>query len=97
VDAVSSQGDTAELPAAYTDTGEKLQAAAADRLWYDGYPGSFTWNSGSRQVTLPVPYTEVEAAVEAPRRAELDHDYRGLATLAARLTLPVKVVAERLS
>ncbi|MER8261835.1 GNAT family N-acetyltransferase [Streptomyces albidoflavus] len=89
VDSVSSRGDTADLPAAYADAVEKVQGAAVDRLWYDGYPGSFTWSNGSRWVTLPVPYTEVEAAVEALRGAELDHDYSGLAALASRLTLPV--------
>ncbi|MFJ3575882.1 GNAT family N-acetyltransferase [Streptomyces rubiginosohelvolus] len=90
VDAVSSRGRAAELPAAYTDAVERVRAAAIDRLWYDGYPGDFTWSSGSRWVTLSVPYTEVEAAVEALRGAELDHDYSGLAALAGRLTLPVE-------
>ncbi|WP_327267247.1 GNAT family N-acetyltransferase [Streptomyces sp. NBC_01218] len=89
VDAASSRGHAAELPDLYTDAVEKVQAVAVDRLWYDGYPGSFTWGSGSRWVTLPVPYTEVEAAVEALRAAEIDQDYDGLAKLAGRLALPV--------
>ncbi|MFF5931591.1 GNAT family N-acetyltransferase [Streptomyces hydrogenans] len=90
VDAVSLRGGIAELPVAYTDAVEKVQAAAADRFWHDGYQGGFSWSNWSRLVTLPVPYAEVEAAVEALRGAELDHDYSGVAALAGRLTLPVE-------
>ncbi|MFB6628143.1 GNAT family N-acetyltransferase [Streptomyces sp. NPDC056374] len=89
VDAASSRGHEAELPDLYTSAVEKVQAVAVDRIWYDGYPGDFTWSSGSRWVTLLVPYTEVATAVEALRTAELDHDYGGLESLAGRLALPV--------
>ncbi|MGW8359242.1 GNAT family N-acetyltransferase [Streptomyces wedmorensis] len=89
VDAASARGHAAELPASYTDAVEEVREAAVDRLWYDGFPGDFVWSSGSRWVSLSVPYTEVEAAVEALRTAELDHDYTGLEALAGRLALPV--------
>ncbi|GHG63190.1 GNAT family N-acetyltransferase [Streptomyces griseocarneus] len=89
VDAASRRGHAAELPTLYSDAVEKVRGAAADRLWYDGFPGGFVWSSGSRWVALSVPYAEVEAAVEALRVAELDHDYSGLEALACRLALPV--------
>lgn len=65
VDAASSRGHTVELANRYTEAVKKVQAAAVDRLWYDGYPGDLAWGTSSRSVTLDVPYTKVEAAVEA--------------------------------
>ncbi|MET9107118.1 GNAT family N-acetyltransferase [Streptomyces zhihengii] len=89
VDAAESRGETAEFPPAYSRTVEKVRDAAVDRLWFAGYPGTFFWNSGARQVTLPVPYAEVEAAVQALRVAGMEHKYTGLMALADRLALPV--------
>ncbi|MFG3014128.1 hypothetical protein ACGFZB_27630 [Streptomyces cinerochromogenes] len=78
-----------QLPAAYTEAVDRAREACMDRISYDGYPGAFEWVSGPTWIPLFVPFPHVDAAVEALRAAELDHDHRGLRTLAERLALPV--------
>lgn len=77
------------LPAAYTEAVDRAREACMDRIRYDGCPGEFAWGSGPTWIPLFVPFPHVDAAVEALRTAELDHDYSGLHTLAERLALPV--------
>ncbi|WP_329112135.1 hypothetical protein [Streptomyces sp. NBC_01353] len=89
VDAANSRGDDSQLPAAYEEAVERARNASIDRIWCDGYPGEFWFAGGPRWVTLYVQFPHVEAAVEALRLAELDHDYSGLHSLADRLALPV--------
>ncbi|MCP3820320.1 ESCO1/2 family N-acetyltransferase [Streptomyces sp. A3M-1-3] len=89
VDTASSLGHDPELPAAFIEAVDRARDASVDRIWYDGYPGSFACGGGSRWVTLFVQFPYVEAAVEALRAAELDRDYSRLHTLADRLALPV--------
>ncbi|MFF7702879.1 GNAT family N-acetyltransferase [Streptomyces lydicus] len=89
VDATSSRGDTPELPAAYTEAVDRVREASTDRIWFDGYPGSFSWGNGPRWVNLFAPFPHVEATVEALRLAELDRDYSSLHALADRLVLPI--------
>ncbi|QLH21838.1 GNAT family N-acetyltransferase [Streptomyces sp. Rer75] len=89
VDAATSLGRDPELSTAYKDAVDRVRDASIDRIWYDGYPGDFSWGSGPRWVTLFVQFPHVEATVEALRVAELDHDYSRFHTLADRLTLPI--------
>ncbi|WP_435107188.1 GNAT family N-acetyltransferase [Nocardiopsis synnemataformans] len=89
VDAENARGDGADLPAAYKEAVGRALSVSMDRIWYDGYPGSFSYGDGSRWVTLFVPFPHVEAALEALRVAELDHDYSKLHALADRLALPI--------
>ncbi|CAM5469320.1 ESCO1/2 family N-acetyltransferase [Streptomyces viridifaciens] len=90
VDALTRRGDSPDLPTAYTEAVTRAQNTSIDRIWYDGYPGSFSWGSGPCWITLPAPLTQVRAAIEALRSAELDHDYSELHALAERLALPVE-------
>ncbi|MFH9613795.1 GNAT family N-acetyltransferase [Streptomyces pratensis] len=90
VDAADSRGASAELPVAYADAVEAVRESSIDRLWYEGFPGNFLLGTGSRFITLPVPYMELEASIEALRLAELDRDYSKLHVLAGRLALPVE-------
>lgn len=89
VDALNQRGKSSDLAAAYTEAVTRARDTSMDRAWYDGYPGAFVGGDESRWVSLPVPFAEVAAAVEALREAELDHDYSGLHALADRLTLPI--------
>ncbi|MFF4490984.1 GNAT family N-acetyltransferase [Streptomyces sp. NPDC001544] len=89
VDTAPSLGHDPELPATYREAADTARSAAIDRIYYDGYPGNFSWTNGSRWVTLFVPFPHVEATVEALRVAELDHDYSRLHRLADRMALPV--------
>ncbi|WP_143832085.1 hypothetical protein, partial [Nocardiopsis sp. CNR-923] len=89
VDAANARGHDAELPAAYKEAVDRALSAFTDRIWYDGYPGDFSYGDGPRWVTLFVPYPHVEAAVKALRAAELDHNYSRLHALADRLMLPI--------
>ncbi|MFD7450985.1 GNAT family N-acetyltransferase [Kitasatospora sp. NPDC059827] len=90
VDALTARGDDPSLPADYTEAVNRAYSTSIDRLWYDGYTGSFLWSGGPSSVTLHVPFPHVRAVVEALRLAELDHDYTGLHTLADQLVLPVE-------
>ncbi|MEV1009850.1 GNAT family N-acetyltransferase [Streptomyces sp. NPDC049881] len=89
VDATTSRGGASELPTAYSDAFNRAQNSSTDRIWYDGYPGSFFWSSGPRWLTLYVPFPYIETAIKALRVAELDHDYSGLHAFADRLALPI--------
>ncbi|QVJ02772.1 GNAT family N-acetyltransferase [Nocardiopsis eucommiae] len=89
VDAAHARGHDSALPSAYEEAADRACNAGIDRIWYDGYPGSFLWGSGPRWVTLYVPYPYVKAALEALRVAEIDHDYSKLHALADRLALPI--------
>jgi GNAT superfamily N-acetyltransferase len=89
VDATSSPSDDSDLPADFTEALNRAQKTCFDRIWYDGYPGGFSYSHGSRWVTLFVPFTNVNAAVEALRAAELDNDHSKLHALADSLTLPI--------
>ncbi|MGA5315093.1 GNAT family N-acetyltransferase [Streptomyces pseudogriseolus] len=88
VDAVAAQGPDPELPSDYTEALDCVRRAFHDRIWYDGYPGGFSWGGGSRWITLSVPFSQVENTVEALRAAELNYDYDKLRTLADGLMLP---------
>ena len=90
VDALAARGGSPKLPAAYTEAIARARDSSFDRIWYDGYPGSFASNEGFRWISLPVPFAQVDAAVEALRSAELDRDYGGLHALADQLALPVE-------
>ncbi|MFF8608427.1 hypothetical protein ACF06X_21075 [Streptomyces sp. NPDC015346] len=70
VDAATSLGHDPELPTAFLEAVDRVRDACTDRIWYDGYPGSFSWGGGSRWVTLFVQFPYVDAAVEALRAAE---------------------------
>lgn len=87
--AATSLGHDPELPAAYLEAVNRARDATMDRIWYDGYPGSFLVGSDPSWVPLYVQFPHVEAAVEALRAAELEHDYSQLHALADRLALPV--------
>lgn len=89
VDAQRSLGHDPELPSTYREAIDRTCKASIDCIWYDGYPGDFAWGAGPSFVSLIVPFRHVEAAVEALREAELDHDYSKLHALADRLKLPV--------
>ncbi|MEU6719601.1 GNAT family N-acetyltransferase [Nonomuraea sp. NPDC046802] len=89
-DYLISRGDSADLPTAYTEAVAKAENTSIDRIWYDGYPDGFMSINGPRCIILPVPYAQIETAVEALRSAELHHDYSGLHTLADQLALPVE-------
>ncbi|WP_327255799.1 hypothetical protein [Streptomyces sp. NBC_01244] len=89
VDALTSRGYDSELPAAYEEAVERARSACIERIRCDGYPGEFWFVGGPRWVTLHVQFPHVEAAVEALRLAEIDHDYGELHALADRLALPV--------
>jgi GNAT superfamily N-acetyltransferase len=89
VDAENARGYDSALPAVYENAVDRVRSAGMDRIWYDGYPGSFYYGNGSRWVTLFVPFPHVEAALKALRVAELDHDYSKLHALAARMALPI--------
>ncbi|MFH9426794.1 GNAT family N-acetyltransferase [Streptomyces sp. NPDC017615] len=89
VDATTSPGKEPELPIAYRAAIDRVREAAIDRIWYDGYPGDFSWGNGSRWVTMYVQFRHVESAVEALRSAELNRDYSGLHALADSLALPL--------
>ncbi|MYW18561.1 hypothetical protein GT039_24035 [Streptomyces sp. SID2955] len=89
VSASASRGHASELPAAYIEAVDAAREACMNRIWYDGYPGGFSYSDGPSWVTLFAPFPEVDAAVEALRLAELDRDYSGLQSLADRLALPV--------
>ncbi|UOB12824.1 GNAT family N-acetyltransferase [Streptomyces sp. HP-A2021] len=89
VDAATALGQDPELPSAYREALDFVRNVFHDRIWYDGYPGGFSWGGGSRWVTLSVPFSQVEDTVEALRAAELDHDYDKLRTLADGLVLPL--------
>ncbi|MGA5559752.1 GNAT family N-acetyltransferase [Streptomyces platensis] len=89
VDSTSSRRDDPELPTAYTEAVDRARDASIDRIWYDGFPGSFSCGNGPRWVDLFVQFPHVEATVEALRLAELDRDYSGLHALADLLALPI--------
>ncbi|WP_369271124.1 GNAT family N-acetyltransferase [Streptomyces sp. R11] len=89
VGAANSLGYDPELPTAYVEAVDRARDAFIDRIWYDGYPGDFSWGSGPSWVTLFVPFPHVEATIEALRVAELDNKYSRLHALADRLALPV--------
>ncbi|WP_035851818.1 hypothetical protein [Cryptosporangium arvum] len=56
-DFVEALGDEAgELSAEFTEAVERLRSACLDRIWPGGHSGGFSWSSGSRSVTLFVPY-----------------------------------------
>lgn len=89
VDAVSSRGGTAELPTAFTDAVEQVQAPAVDRFWYDGYPGGFRnraaaglrcrptgVDAGARIPTSPRPPigTSSRRPADSERRTDTRHD-----------------------
>jgi hypothetical protein len=88
-DTAVSQGLDPELPAAYRDAVSRLNDASMDRIWYDGYPGGFSWGEGPRSVTLFTQFPHVEATVEALRAAEIDHNYSKLHALSDQLVLPI--------
>nr|WP_157554193.1 GNAT family N-acetyltransferase [Herbidospora sakaeratensis] len=89
-DDLSSRGDSADLPTAFTEAVARVQSTSMDRIWYDGYPGDFTWSDGPSWISLPVPFAQVGAAVEALSSAELHRDYSGLHALADQLALPIE-------
>lgn len=43
VDATTTRGQEPELPSAYKEALDRVRLASTDRIWYDGYPGSFSW------------------------------------------------------
>ena len=65
VDATTTRGQEPELPTAYKEALDSVRLASTDRIWYDGYPGGFSWGEGARWITLPVQFSQVEAAVES--------------------------------
>ncbi|MFJ2626943.1 GNAT family N-acetyltransferase [Streptomyces sp. NPDC087532] len=83
------QGLDFELPSAYAEAVNEANSAAIDRIRYDGNSDTFVWSCGPEWVSLFVPFRHVEAAVEALRAAELNHDYGMLRALAERLALPI--------
>ncbi|MFD9393005.1 GNAT family N-acetyltransferase [Streptomyces sp. NPDC060000] len=89
VDATTTRGQEPELPSAYKEALDRVRLASTDRIWYDGYPGSFSWGEGARWITLPVQFSQVEATIQALRLAELENEYSQLHALADRLQLPV--------
>ncbi|WP_189277286.1 GNAT family N-acetyltransferase [Kitasatospora griseola] len=90
VDSLNMRGEDADLPAAFTVAAERAAEAACNRVRYNGYPGSYLLSSGSRFITVRVPFTHVQLAVDALRSAELEHDYTKLDELTAQLVLPVE-------
>ncbi|WP_184491194.1 GNAT family N-acetyltransferase [Streptomyces sp. I6] len=89
VAAVTRRGGDPGLPSAYTAALDTARGAACDRIWYDGYSGSFVDGNGPSYITLSVPFSQVTLTVDALRAAELNHDYSGLHALADRLKLPI--------
>ena len=53
VDATTTRGQEPELPTAYKEALDSVRLASTDRIWYDGYPGGFSWGEGARWITLP--------------------------------------------
>ncbi|MFE4717438.1 hypothetical protein ACFRLW_13615, partial [Streptomyces sp. NPDC056728] len=90
VDATTPRGQEPDLPSAYKEAIDSIQLKSIDRIWCDGYPGSFSWGESSRWITVPVQFSQVEATVEALRLAELEYDYSHLQKLADQLTLPIE-------
>ncbi|MFJ8010234.1 GNAT family N-acetyltransferase [Streptomyces fagopyri] len=88
--ATTERGREPDLPSAYKEALDRALLASTDRIWCDGYRGSFSWGEGARCTTVPVPFSEVEATVEALRVAELEHNYHQLHSLADRLELPIE-------
>ncbi|MFB7900617.1 hypothetical protein ACFC1B_30420 [Streptomyces xiamenensis] len=88
-DTLTRQGQDPALPVPYSEALDKVQEASTDRIWYEGYLGSFSWMTGPGWVVFQMPFPHVEPAVEALRAAELDDDYSRLHALADRLALPV--------
>ncbi|MGM0356373.1 GNAT family N-acetyltransferase [Streptomyces sp. ECR3] len=87
--ASAPRGQSPELPDTYTEAVDRACNASMDRIFYDGYPGGFFWGRGPSRITLFAQFSQVEAAVEALRAAELDQDYTKLHAFADSLALPI--------
>ncbi|MFI8079768.1 GNAT family N-acetyltransferase [Kitasatospora sp. NPDC086009] len=84
------RGGSPDLPTAYMEGVTHAQRTSFDHIRYDGYLGTLSCSSGPSWIGLPVPFAQIESAVEALSDAELNQDYSGLHALADRLALPIE-------